>query len=79
MGDLDLIMIAIACGVFAITIYYQCCGCIRDHRHIHHLTSPVFPDITLVQDENSNRIPIANGVRIETITEDLEIIMADNL
>jgi hypothetical protein len=77
MGDLSLIMIGIACGVFAITIYYQCCTCIRDQRNIRHLTSPVFPDITLVQDENLNRIPIATGVIIETLTEDLEIIMAD--
>ena len=77
MGDLSFIMIAIACGFFAITIYYQCCACIRDHHHIRHLTAPVFPDITLVQDENSNRIPIATGVRIDTLTEDLEIIIAD--
>jgi len=77
MGDLSFILLAIACGVFAITIYYQCCGCIRDYGHIRHLTASVFPDITLVQDENSNRMPVTNGIRVNTLTEDLEIIIAD--
>tara|TARA_Y100000992_G_C21100151_1_gene412244 strand:+ start:234 stop:467 length:234 start_codon:yes stop_codon:yes gene_type:complete len=71
------IMIVMAVFACAISTYFQCCGCIRDRHHILHLTAPVFPDITLVQDENSNRIPIATGVRIETLTEDLEIILAD--
>lgn len=77
MGDLSLIMIAIACIVFAITIYYQCCACIRDRGYIRQVTSPVFPDITLDQDENLNIIPIVNGIRVDTINEDLEIIMTD--
>jgi len=77
MVDLSWIMIAVACGVFSITIYYQCCACIRDQRYIRRVTSPVFPDITLNQDEIFNRIPIANGIRVDTLTEDLEIIIAD--
>tara|TARA_R110002074_G_scaffold17681_7_gene57972 strand:+ start:2684 stop:2917 length:234 start_codon:yes stop_codon:yes gene_type:complete len=77
MGDFSLIMIAIACIVFAITIYYQCCACIRDQRYIREVTSPVFPDITLHQDGNLNRMPLTNGVRVDRISEDLEIIMAD--
>tara|TARA_B110000046_G_C12991532_1_gene398046 strand:+ start:730 stop:963 length:234 start_codon:yes stop_codon:yes gene_type:complete len=77
MGDFSLIMIAIACIVFAITIYYQCCACIRDQRYIRGVTSPVFSDITLHQDGNLNRMPVTNGVRVDRISEDLEIIMAD--
>lgn len=76
MSELSLIMILIACGVFVITIYLQCCTCIRDQRHILHLTAPIFPDI-IQRDENPITIPVANGIRVDTITEDLEIITAD--
>jgi len=77
MSDLSLIMIAIACVVLAITIYYQCCACIRDHNDIRRLTLPVFPDIIIEQDGTLNRMPVTDGIRVETITEDLQIIMAD--
>ena len=77
MGDLSLLMIVIACGVFVIVIYFQCCACVRDQRQIRQLTAPVFPDIIIQRDENQNRMPITNGIRVERITEDLEIILAD--
>ena len=68
-----VVMAVIAC---VISTYFQCCACIRDRHHIYRITAPIYPDI-VVREENDNTIPVANGIRVETITEDLEIISAD--
>ena len=68
-----IVMAVIAC---VISTYFQCCACIRDRHHIYQLTAPIHPDITITE-ENDNTIPIANGIQVESITEDLEIITAD--
>tara|TARA_A100001234_G_C12434318_1_gene304108 strand:- start:308 stop:457 length:150 start_codon:yes stop_codon:yes gene_type:complete len=48
----------------------------RDRHHIYRLTAPIYPDI-IQRDENQITIPVANGIRVDTITEDLEIITTD--
>lgn len=75
MTDVTTILLLIAGAVFAISIYFQCCSCIRDQRLILRLTAPIFPEIQI--HENNNTVPIANGIQVDSITEDLEIIIAD--
>ena len=69
-------MIVMAVFAFSISTYFHCCACIRDRHLIYRLTAPIYPDI-IVREENDNTIPVANGIRVETITEDLQIILPD--
>ncbi len=76
MEYFTIIMIVMAVFACVISTYFQCCACMRDRHHIYRLTAPIYPDI-IVRQENDNTIPVANGIRVDTLTEDLEIIMAN--
>lgn len=70
MSEITVIMIGIGVGCFIITVYYQCKAIIRSRDDIRDLTSPISQAPSLP-------IPITNGIRVDNITEDLEIITPD--
>ena len=68
MDESTMIMIGIGLGCFIITVYYQCKAVINQGLMIRNLTEPVYPN---------NAIPVTNGIRVDIITEDFEIITPD--
>ena len=63
--------------VFFITCFVLCKAFLRDFKEITRLTSPVYPEIVVVPvvdliDEGN--LPITNGVLVNDINEDLQIV-----
>ena len=79
--DLSIVFIVLGCIAFIVTIYFNCSACMRDYRQTQQLTSRVWTeaDIRRVMNDIHIRttIPVAEGVKVNNITEDLEIIDPD--
>lgn len=79
--DLTAAFIILGCIAFIVTIYFNCSACMRDYRQTQQLTSRVWTeaDIRRVMNDIHIRttIPVAEGVKVNNITEDLEIIDPD--
>lgn len=59
--------------VLFITGIVLCKAFLKDYKYINRLTSPVYPEIIVVNTIEDN-MPIANGVLVQNINEDLNII-----
>tara|TARA_B100000035_G_scaffold313170_1_gene326244 strand:- start:165 stop:407 length:243 start_codon:yes stop_codon:yes gene_type:complete len=79
--DLTAVFIILGCIVFIITIYFNCSACMRDYRQVQQLTTRVWTEADIMRVMNDmhirERIPVAEGVKVNNITEDLEIIDPD--
>jgi len=56
-----------------ITGIVLCKAFLRDYKYINRLTSPVYPEIIIVNSIEDN-MPITNGILVNDVNEDLHII-----
>ena len=79
--DLTAVFIILACIVFVVTIYFNCSACMRDYSQAQQLTSRIWTEADINRAMNDmrirERIPVAEGVKVNNITEDLVIIEPD--
>ena len=79
--DLTAVFIILACIAFVVTIYFNCSACMRDYSQAQQLTSRIWTEADINRAMNDmrirERIPVAEGVKVNNITEDLEIIDPD--
>ena len=79
--DLTAVFIILGSIAFIVTIYFNCSACMRDYSLVQQLTSRVWTEADINRAMNDmrirERIPVAEGVKVNNITEDLEIIDPD--
>ena len=78
---MDLMTVFIILSLFAlvITLYFNCSACIRDYREVQQLER-----VQVITQEDIDNIinqryimPTAEGVKVESITENLAVINPD--
>jgi hypothetical protein len=79
--DITSVFIVTACIGWIVTLYFNCSGWRRDYIQSQQITSRIWTeeDINIAMNDMHiiDRIPVAEGIKVNNIMEDLEIIDPD--
>lgn len=79
--DISGVLVVIACIGWSVTLYFTCSGFLRDYSQAQQLTSRIWTESDINRAMNDmhirETIPVTEGVKVDNITEDLEIIDPD--